>query len=72
MIMPLIKIGLGLFLTLLGLGYIYRPDIIERINKLLRETIFNDSYIALERKKWGFFFVLIGIVLFYMGMSRLK
>jgi hypothetical protein len=72
MITPLIKILLGLFLTLLGLGYICRPDIIERINKLLRETILNDSYIALERKKWGFFFILIGIVLFYMGMSRLK
>lgn len=68
---PWIKLLLGAAFTVLGLGYLYRPDIIERINAVLRETVFNDAYIALERKKWGAFFLLIGFLCLYMGLNAL-
>lgn len=71
MINPYLKILFGLVILLLGLGYIYKPDVIERLNKLLKETLLNDSYVALQRKKWGFFLVLIGSLLLYMGISRI-
>lgn len=58
--------------VLLGLGYIYRPDAIERINRLIRETFLNDSYVALHRRNWGFLLLLLGGVLLYMGISRLR
>ncbi len=64
----LLKGFLGLVCLLLGVGYLCRPDIIERINNIIRNTLLNDSYIALERKKWGIFFLLLGIMFFYMAL----
>ncbi|OGR80219.1 MAG: hypothetical protein A2X32_06140 [Elusimicrobia bacterium GWC2_64_44] len=69
---PYLKIIFGLMFVLLGLGYIYRPDAIERINRLIRETFLNDSYVALHRRNWGFLLLLLGGVLLYMGLSRLR
>ena len=67
---PYNKIFFGLVFMLLGLGYIYRPDAIERLNRLIKETFLNDSYVALHRKNWGFLLLLMGGVLIYMGVSR--
>jgi uncharacterized protein YjeT (DUF2065 family) len=69
---PYIKIFFGLVFILLGLGYIYRPDAIERLNRLIKETFLNDSYVALHRKNWGFLLLLLGGVLIYMGLSRAR
>lgn len=65
------KIALGVLTCLLGLGYLYRPDLIERMNSLLREYLLNDAHIALERKKWGVFFLLVSFLCFYMGVTAL-
>lgn len=67
----LFKLLFGFLALLLGLGYLYRPDIIERINAVLRETLLNDAHIALERRKWGVFFLLIGFLLLYMGITAM-
>lgn len=67
---PYIKIFFGLVFVLLGLGYIYKPEIIERINRLIKDTFLNDSYVALHRRNWGFLLLLVGGVLIYMGVSR--
>jgi len=69
---PYIKIFFGLVFILLGLGYIYKPDAIERLNRLIKETFLNDSYVALHRKNWGFLLLLMGGVLIYMGVSRTR
>ena len=71
MISPYLKIFFGLIIFLLGMGYIYKPEVIERLNRVLKETLLNDSYVALQRKKWGVLLVLIGSLLLYMGVSRL-
>ena len=68
---PYFKLAAGLISLLLGLGYIYRPDLIERMNALLREYLLNDAYIALERKKWGAFFLLVAFLFLYMGWTSL-
>lgn len=70
-ISPYIKIFFGLVLLLLGLGYIYKPGVIERLNRLLRETFLNDSYVALHRRNWGFLLLLLGGLLLYMGIAKL-
>jgi hypothetical protein len=69
---PIYKILIGLLSFLLGLGYLYRPDLIERMNAFLRETLLNDAHIALERRKWGAFFLLIGFLFLYMGLTALQ
>ncbi len=66
-----LKLLVGAASLLLGLGYLYRPDLIERMNAVLREYLLNDAYIALERKKWGTFFVLIAFLFLYMGWTAL-
>ena len=68
---PLLKIVVGALCGLLGLGYIYRPDLIERMNAVLRDYLLNDNYIALERRKWGVFFLLAGFLFLYMGWTAL-
>lgn len=68
---PLLKIVIGVLSGLLGLGYLYRPDLIERMNAVLRDYMLNDAYIALERRKWGMFFLLVSFLFLYMGWSAL-
>ena len=68
---PFFKIAVGLLSGILGLGYLYRPDLIERLNAVLRDYILNDAYIALERKKWGMFFLLVSFFFLYVGWSGL-
>ncbi len=60
---------LGLIFLGLGLGYLYRPDIISRLNSFLRKTIFNDAYLNLERKKWGIFFLLLSLFFLYISLG---
>lgn len=68
---PWLKLIFGIFLVLLGYGYIFRYDIVERLRAFIRENLLNDVYIALERKKWGLFFILMGSVFIYMGLTSL-
>ncbi|PIR15321.1 MAG: hypothetical protein COV48_14975 [Elusimicrobia bacterium CG11_big_fil_rev_8_21_14_0_20_64_6] len=68
---PTLKIVVGLLCALLGMGYLYRPDLIERMNAVLRDYILNDAYIALERRKWGMFFLLVSFLFLYMGWAGL-
>ncbi|MBI4375753.1 MAG: hypothetical protein HY549_04805 [Elusimicrobia bacterium] len=68
---PVFKIIVGISCVLLGLGYLYRPDLVSRLNRVIREYFLNDAYIALERRKWGAFFLLIGFLFLYMGMAAL-
>jgi hypothetical protein len=65
------RVFLGLAFFMLGLGYLYRPRLIERMNAFLREFLLNDAYIALERRKWGVFFLLLSVLFLYMGYTGL-
>ena len=69
---PGAKIFCGLVFFALGLGYLYRPDLIERMNALLREYLLNDAHLALERRKWGMFFLLVSFLFLYMAHSALR
>lgn len=69
---PILRMCVGFVCLLLGLGYLYRPDLIERMNAVLREYFLNDAYIALERKKWGAFFLLLAFLFLYMGWTGLN
>lgn len=64
-----VKISFGLIFLAMGLGYLYRPDLIARLNAILRDYLFNDAYMALERKKWGLFFLLLSFLFIYMGYT---
>lgn len=67
-----VKLLMGSFLILMGYGYIYRPDMIQRLYRFVREMMLNDARIMLERKKWGFFFLMMGALFVYMGWTALN
>ena len=66
------KVFFGIVFFALGLGYLYRPDLIERMNAVLREYFLNDAHVTLERRKWGMFFLLLSFLLLYMGYSAIQ
>ncbi|HAH06220.1 MAG TPA: hypothetical protein DCM05_06785 [Elusimicrobia bacterium] len=68
---PWAKVGTGLFFFLLGLGYLCQPTLVERVVSFLRDVVLNDAHIALERRKWGVFFLLISVLFLYMGYTAL-
>jgi hypothetical protein len=69
---PFFKIVCGLISFILGLGFLYRYDLIERLGSFLRETVLNDSHMALERRRWGAFFLLVSFLFLYMGLTALE
>ncbi|MFA6029755.1 MAG: hypothetical protein WC969_07875 [Elusimicrobiota bacterium] len=71
MIAPWTKVFIGIFFFLLGLGYLCRPTVIERLCAFMREVVFNDAHMALERRKWGVFFLLLSLLFLYMGYTAL-
>lgn len=68
---PWAKITVGVASFILGLGYLVRPDLIARMNAVIREYLLNDAHIALERKKWALFFLLVAFLFIYMGIMAL-
>lgn len=68
---PWFKIGVGFVFFILGLGYLVRPDLIARMNAVIREYLLNDAHITLERKKWALFFLLVAFLFLYMGVMSL-
>jgi hypothetical protein len=60
---------LGFVFLMLGLGYLYRPRLISRVVAAIRDTLLNDAHIALDRKKWGLFFLLLSLLSFYLGIA---
>jgi hypothetical protein len=65
---PWLLLTLGVINLFLGFGYLYRPDLIERLNTFIKDVLLNDSHVTLERKQWGVFFLLISFLFLYMGI----
>ena len=66
-----LKVFIGCVFFALGMGYLYRPDLIQRMNAVIREYFLNDSLIALERRKWGMFFLLLSFLFLYMAYTEI-
>ncbi len=69
--MPYLKLLLGLIFCFLGYCYLYKISVIYRINRVLRETLLNDSYCALVKEKAALLFWLAGLLLLYMGLTAI-
>lgn len=67
--MKILKLLAGLVTLLLSVGYLFRPDLIIKINGWGRHFIFNDKYILKERIKIGVFFLVLAFIALYMSFS---
>lgn len=61
---------LGLFFLLLGLIFFYKHHWLLEVNKWVREMVFNDSLVLLDRHKKAALFLLIAGLFFYWGYHR--
>jgi len=66
-----IKIILGILLLALGWVYFFKSNLVLTLNRIARETLFNDRIILLERKKLAILLFCLSFVTLYMGFSSL-
>ena len=69
--MIFLKIVLGVFFLFLGLIYLYNPNLVLNINRVVREVFFNDKKVILERKKLAILFFCFAFLPLYMGFTSL-
>ena len=70
-IMVFVKLALGILFLLLGWVYLYKPNLVSRINSFAREKLFNDRVILLSRKKVSIVFFCLAFVTLFMGISSM-
>ena len=65
------KLALGVLFLLLGCIYLYKPNLVSRINSFARDFLFNDRVILLARKKVSIVFFCLSFVSIFMGLSSM-
>lgn len=70
--MRFILIGLSIVLFLIGLAYLYQPNIIISFNNLMRKVFFNDTKILVRRKKISIVYIALSIIIFYVGLFHIQ
>lgn len=53
---------------LIGLVYFYQPKLIITFNNFMKKVFFNDTQVLLNRKKIGIIYVLLSVVIFFIGV----
>lgn len=64
-----LKLLVGLIMLMFSIGYLFRPDLIVKINDWGRSFVFNDKYIMENRRKVGVFFLVLSFIAIYMSFS---
>jgi tetratricopeptide (TPR) repeat protein len=63
-----ILVIIGILFFCIGVAYIYRPDIVLKINQLASRYFFNDAWVMFRRKKVGIMFFFISVIALYFAM----
>ena len=61
--MTFLLLILGFFLFILGLGYLYKPQLILRFNAFFRDTFFKDSIVLLSNRRIGLILLMLSFIL---------
>jgi hypothetical protein len=56
----LLLAGFGMFI--LGLGYLFKPQLVLRFNAFVRETFFKDSVVLLSHRRIGIMLLLVSFI----------
>jgi hypothetical protein len=67
--MKTLKLLAGLVMLMFSIGYLFRPDLIIKINDWGRCFIFNDKYIMENRRKIGVFLLILAFIAIFMSVS---
>ncbi|MDD5260114.1 MAG: hypothetical protein PHD29_09135 [bacterium] len=67
--MKTLKLLAGLIMLMFSVGYLFRPDLIIKVNDWGRSFVFNDKYIMEHRRKIGVLFLVLAFIAIYMSVS---
>lgn len=67
--MFLLRMSLGILMVVLGLGYLFDPRAILRLNAFMRENFFKDSHVLLNGKRIGYLLLCFGFLLLALGFQ---
>ena len=60
----------GLFVMLLGAGYIYRPEKVSKFNSWCRNNLFSDRLLITSRRKTGVLLLFAGMIILLFLLRR--
>ena len=66
--MVLLPLLIGSFLFVLGLGYLFKPQLVLRFNAFMRDRLLRDSYVLLENRKTGAILLLLSFIFLAMTL----
>ena len=67
--MKTLKLLVGLVMLIFSIGYLFRPDLVVKVNDWGRSFVFNDKYIMEKRRLVGVFFLILAFIAIYMSFS---
>ena len=67
--MKVLKFLVGLVTLIFSIGYLFRPDLVIKMNDWGRQFVFNDKYILKHRRVVGVFFLILAFIALYMSFS---
>lgn len=60
----------GLGIVLCGLGYLFAPDLVKKVNRALNSLIFQDEFTFTYRIFTGVIFVVVGLLILYFMANK--
>jgi len=64
-----VRLFAALLLLTLGCAYLFQKDSILRLNAFMRERVFHDSHVLLNRGRVGSSLILCGLVLLVLAFK---
>ena len=61
--MAFLLLIIGFIMFVLGLGYLFHPQLILRFNALMRDSFFKDSVVLLSHRRVGIILLLLSFIL---------
>ena len=61
--MAFVKLLIGFLLFVLGLGYLFQPQLIMRLHAFIRENLLKDSVVLLSHRRIGILLLLLSFIL---------
>lgn len=65
------KLLLGVLFFIFAWVLLFKPNLLLNLNRVIRERVFNDRIILMERKKLSVFFFCLSILALYIGLTAL-
>jgi tetratricopeptide (TPR) repeat protein len=68
--MNIFLLAIGTFFLIVGVLFFYKHQWLLTLNRILRETLLNDQFVLLERRKKAFLFLLVAGLIYFLTYQR--